>query len=228
MVGNIGRWRERPADGRLHGRRDARLFTLAGPADRLATRRRRRVLAALLAAALVGAGALTGVQLMPTRYAATSVVSFVPRPNALTSADTVQLVGQKYVVLATSPVTLAAAGRAIAAPPGLLTDATGAVLGVGTGNVSVTVTLPDRADAAEAANAVAAALVATSRTDLLVDGQQTAPAEAETAVRKPPRSLLRFASLLAAVLTGLLLWTALAGLPRPLEPASGQVAVGVR
>jgi hypothetical protein len=243
MVGNIGRGRARPAGdrlhgspqglhgafhSRLHGRRDAQRLAVADPAARRAALRRRRLLATLLAAVLVLAGALIGIQLMPVRYAATSVVSFVPRPSTLTSADTVQLVGQKYVVLATSPVTLTAAERAVGAPLGLLSGSTGAVLGTGTGNVSVTVTLPDGNDAAEAANAIALALVVASRADHLVEGQQTAPAESETAVRKPPRPLLRVAALLAASLTGLLVWTALAGLGRPREPAPEPVAVGVR
>ncbi|MEN3356143.1 MAG: hypothetical protein V7637_125 [Mycobacteriales bacterium] len=228
MAGGIGRWRGRPGRERHRGRRGELPISLASPAYRLATLRRRRLAAALSATLLVGAGALATVQLTPPRYAATSVVSFVPRPNLLASADTVQLVGQKYVVLATSPLTLEAAGSALGTPAGPLTGATAAVLGAGTGNVAVTVTLPDRARAADAANAVAAVLVRASRSDQLVEGEQTAPAVPGTAELHPPRLLLRSAAVLAAVLAGLLVWTALAGLVRPRETQQDGRTMAIR
>ncbi|HVQ94705.1 MAG TPA: hypothetical protein VMU51_26950 [Mycobacteriales bacterium] len=203
-------------------------ISLASPAYRHGVLRRRRLLAALAATLLVGVGALVAAQLLPQRYAATSVVSFVPRPNSLASADTVQLVGQKYVVVATSPVTLAAAGSRVGAPVGLLTDATTAVLGAGTGNVAVTVTLPDRSDAVEAANAVAGELVRAAQSDRLVQGEQTAAAVPATAELRPPRLLLRSVAVLAALLAGLLVWTALAGLTRPGEVLSDGVTVAIR
>jgi hypothetical protein len=223
------RWRNRPAGQRRRRRRDGPYppRSWSGEQRRVAARRRRQLLAAAGAFLAVLAGALAGVQLMSTRYAATSVVSFVPRPSSLTSADTVQLVGQKYVVLATSPITLDAAGAAVGAPLGLLTGATTAVLGAGTGNVAVTVTLPDRSDAAAAANAVAEALVRASRSDRLVEGEQTAPAVAATAEPRPARMLLRGAGGLAAVLAGALTWSALAGLAGPRD-AQDAVPVAIR
>jgi hypothetical protein len=229
MTRTLHRWRSRPA-GQRRGRRDEPRPPRPWPTEqrRARARRRLRLLATVAVFGAVLGGVLAGVQRMPTRYAATSVVSFVPRPNSLTSADTVQLVGQKYVVLATSPVTLDAAGRAVRAPLGLLTGATTAVLGAGTGNVAVTVTLPDRSDAAAAANAVAVALVRASRSDRLVAGEQTAPAVAATAVPKPPRTLLRGAGALAALLAAALTWTALAGLARPREAPVDGVAVAIR
>jgi hypothetical protein len=230
MTRKIRRWRSRPAGQRRRRRHLPAAAPRGWPAEprRAAARRRRRVLATAAVFVAVLAGALGGVQLIPTRYAATSVVSFVPRPNSQTPADTVQLVGQKYVVLATSPITLDAAGRAVRAPLGLLTGATTAVLGAGTGNVAVTVTLPDRFDAAAAANAVAVTLVQASRDDRLVAGEQTAPAVPATAEARPPRTLLRGAGGLAALLASALTWSALAGLSRPREAPRDGVTVAIR
>jgi hypothetical protein len=198
------------------------------PGGRRRVRRRRPALAAVAAFLTVLTGALLAVQAMPTTYAATSVVSFVPRPTSLMSADTVQLVGQKYVVLATSPITLDAAGVAVGAPTGLLTRATTAVLGAGTGNVAVTVTLADRYGAAVAANAVAGALVRASRSDRLVEGEQTAPAVAATAEPRPARALLRSAGVLAALLAGALAGSAVAGFARPPAAQQDGIAVAAR
>src|SRR5437016_4260797 len=83
-------------------------------ADRPETAGRLRgpVVPAAAAFLAVLAGLLAAVQAMPTRYAATSVVSFVPRPESAAAADTVQLVGEKYVVLARAPAVLETAGAA--------------------------------------------------------------------------------------------------------------------
>jgi len=172
----------------------------------------RRVPAAAAAAAFLAvlAGVLVAVQAMPTRYAATSVVSFVPRPESPAAADTVQLVGEKYVVLARAPAVLETAGAAARTPPDRLGQATSAVLGAGTGNVSVTVTLSDRDRAVAAANAVSAALVRAAAGDRLVAGEQTSPAVPATARVEPARTLLRAAGVLAALLAAALAWAAVA------------------
>src|SRR5207244_1560832 len=61
-------------------RRGQRGEAMAGSADRPRTSRRRSpALVAGIAFLAVAAGALAVVQALPTRYAATSVVSFVPR-----------------------------------------------------------------------------------------------------------------------------------------------------
>ncbi len=201
---------------------------MAGSTDRPggAGRRRAPALAAAGAFLAVLAGVLGAVQAMPTRYAATSVVSFVPRPESPAAADTVQLVGEKYVVLATSPAALRVAGEAAGTPPDALAEATTAVLGAGTGNVSITVTLPDRYRAVAAANEVAAALVRSSTGDRLVSGEQTGPAVPGTAEPKPARTLLRTAGALAALLAAALAWRAAAGLARGpgARPAGAAVA----
>jgi hypothetical protein len=223
MARSIRHWGGHPGGRRRH--EEPQPFPRTWPARRHRAGARRRALATGGAFLLVLAAGLAAIQAMPTRYAATSVVSFVPRPTALTSADTVQLVGQKYVVLATSPVTLGAAETAVGAPAGTLTDTTTAVLGAGTGNVSVTVTLRDRSDAAAAANAVAGILVRAASGDSLVTGEQTVPAVPGAAERKPARMLLRSAATLAALLAGALVWTAFAERARPPETHQDGVAM---
>lgn len=169
---------------------------------------------AVLAAAVFGAvllGALGVVQTLPTVYAASSVVSFLPRPDAPLGADTVQLVGEKYAVLATSPDVLRSVGTATGERPEDLRTATSATLAEGTGNLQVTVTLAEPDRAARAANAVAEVLVGTSSRDELVTGERTARAVAEDAEVRPARMLLRGVGLLAAALAAALVWALLAG-----------------
>lgn len=172
---------------------------------------------AVLAAAVFGAvllGALGVVQTLPTVYAASSVVSFLPRPDAPLGADTVQLVGEKYAVLATSPDVLRSVGTTTGERPEELRTATSATLAEGTGNLQVTVTLAEPDRAARAANAVAEVLVGTSSRDELVTGERTARAVAEDAEVRPARMLLRGVGLLAAALAAALVWALLAGRSR--------------
>jgi len=184
---------------KVDGRR-SRAGTRAGPA-----------LAAAAVFTAVLLGTLAVIRTLPTTYAATSVVSFLPRPEAQVPADTVQLVGQKYAVLATSPDVLQAAGAATGEPAEDLRAATTAVLGTGTGNLEVTVTLPDRDRAARAANAVTDVLIRSSGQDQLVAGELTSRAVGADADMRPARTLLGGAGLLAAALAAALAWALVAG-----------------
>jgi hypothetical protein len=171
--------------------------------------------------ATVLVGALAAVQQLPTTYAAVSVVSFLPRPETPVGADTVELVGQKYAVLATSPEVLRTAGATLGGRPDDLRAATTAVLGEGTGNLQVTVTLPDRNRAAGAANAVAGALVRASARDELVTGELVSPATGPDAEVRPARMLLRGVGGIAAVLAAALVWAVVAGGRRRERAAAG-------
>ncbi len=173
-------------------------------------RRAGAVLAAVVFAAVL-LGTLAVVQRLPTTYAAASVVSFLPRPETPVGADTVQLVGEKYAVLATSPDVLRSAGTATGDQRDDLRTATTAVLGQGTGNLQVTVTLPDRDRAAQVANAVAGVLVRASARDELVTGELISAATGPDAEVRPARMLLRGVGVLAAVLAAALVWAMIAG-----------------
>jgi hypothetical protein len=167
---------------------------------------------AVFVAVVVAALAL--VQRLPTTYAAASVVSFLPRPDGPLGADTVQLVGEKYAVLATSPDVLRSVGTVTGERPDDLRAATTAALAQGTGNLQVTVTLADPERAARAANAVADVLVRTSAQDQLVGGELTSRAVPEDAEVRPARMLLRGAGVLAAALLAALVWTIVTGRKR--------------
>jgi hypothetical protein len=171
----------------------------------------------LLAAAVfvtVLLGALGVVRTLPTAYAASSVVSFLPRPDALLGADTVQLVGQKYAVLATSPDVLRSAAAVTGDRPEDLRTATTAVLAEGTGNLRITATLADADRAARAANAVADVLIRASGRDQLVAAELTSRAIGQDAEVRPARMLLRGVGVLAAALAAALAWSLVAGVRR--------------
>jgi hypothetical protein len=156
-------------------------------------------------------GALGLVQTLPTTYAASSVVSFLPRPDAPVGADTVQLVGEKYAVLATSPDVLRSVGTVTGERSEDLRTATTAALAEGTGNLQVTVTLADPVRAARASDALADVLVRTSAEDQLVAGELTSRAVGPDAAVRPARMLLRGVGVLAAALAAALAWALVAG-----------------
>ena len=181
--------------------------------DKRSSRTGRRAESLLATAAFLAVlfGVLGAVQQLPTTYAATSVVSFLPRADAPVGADTVQLVGEKYAVLATSPDVLRNVGRATGEEATELRAVTAATLGAGTGNLEVTVTLPDADRAARVANAVADQLVRSSGRDELVGGELVSRAVGPDAEVRPARMLLRGVGLLAAALTAAVVWAVVAG-----------------
>jgi capsular polysaccharide biosynthesis protein len=162
---------------------------------------RRRWLTALLVLLLVGGAGITAARLYPTSWAATAIVSFTPRPEVGIPVDTVALVAQRYAVVVTSD---ASAQRITAEVPGTTTDeiadAIAAELETGTGNLRITVQLPDRALAAAAANAAARELVDEAADDDLVHSDLSAAATERGAALMPPRLLLYAGAVLAAVL----------------------------
>jgi capsular polysaccharide biosynthesis protein len=160
----------------------------------------------VLAGAIAAVSALVGIEVMPTRYAATSVVSLVPRPTAVTSADTVRLLGKKYVVVATSATIMQRVGDAIGAQPDELLSSTTANLDAHTDNLTITVVRSDRQSAVDAANAVADALVRRSRFDELAQVEVTSPASAGRVEVSPSGPLLRSAGAVGAVIVGVLAW----------------------
>jgi capsular polysaccharide biosynthesis protein len=164
----------------------------------------RRWRTAVLAFVLVLVAGVTAVQLYPTRWAATAVVSFTPRTDV--SVDTVALVAQRYAVVVTSDAT---AERIAAETSGASADAiAGAIsteLEVGTGNLRITVALPTRATAVAAANAAADGLQTVAQDDELVTGTVAAGATERGATLTPPRQLLYAAVVASALLLAVVL-----------------------
>jgi capsular polysaccharide biosynthesis protein len=156
---------------------------------------------------------LGGIQLLPPSYAATAVVSFSPRPTAMSTAETVQLVCQKYVVIATSGQTMHAASAMVGLSPEELSTSTTVTLEAGTANVDITVERPDRDAAVAAANAIAEVLVRDAADDPLVTGETTSPALSSRVTTKPARSVLRAAAVIAALLVGVWVLTIRRGRP---------------
>ena len=156
-------------------------------------------------AILAGAGAfvavLSVVQAWPTTYAATCVVSFSHRPDAIASVDLMQVTGEKYVVIATSDELLRVAAGRLGIDVDELARSTTATLSAGTGNIEITVERPDRGEAVRATNAVADIVVDRSSSDAFSVAEVTSMATTSRAKTKPPRLLL---TAVGAVASGLL------------------------
>jgi O-antigen ligase len=167
---------------------------------------RRAILAGLLAGLLVLGTGLAVIAQQPTRYAATSTVSFAPRSQPAISADIVRLAAGKYAVTAGAKSTLDSAARGNSMTTSQLRDDLAVSVQQETSNVDIQVTAADPADAAGAANAVAATVARKADRDRLISGEVTAPADPDAAKRKPSRTLLMTVAIVAAVLAGG--WTA--------------------
>lgn len=188
---------------------------------------RRAALAGVVVFFLLFSGGLGVIRALPTTYAATTVISIMPRPGSGMAADTVQLAGKKYVVIATSVTTLEATASAVGVAPDQLSHATSAVLDAGTGNVEITVNWRDRQQAVNAANAIASVLVRRSMQDLLVLAEATSPAVESRAEVKPARTLLVIASGLAAALAAVLAWAVVKARLRPRREGQGSTRLRV-
>ncbi len=199
----------------------SRQSTLGGNMPSYPRHRRGRglVVVSLVTTVVLLAAALAAVQFWPARYAATSVVSLTPRQGVIASADTIELVGQKYAVVATSSDLLQTAGRSLAIDPDDLGSTTTVALAAGTGNLQIVVERPDRAQAVAAANLVAQLVTQSAANDPLVVAEVTASASPSRAVLKPSRPILRAIATIVVLLLGLGLWSVLSGRWR--RPAVG-------
>lgn len=181
---------------------------------------RRPAIVSFLAAAGAFAAALVLIQVWPTTYQASTVITFTPRPDTVASADFVHLLGEKYVVIAASATVMQSVGDALGIDPDVLSDSTTVTLSAGTGNVEIAVERPDRAAAVSAANAVADTVVRRTANDALTTAEVTSPAIASRATAKPPRQLMAAVGLTASVLLGASVWAVWTGRLR----ARGRVA----
>lgn len=169
-------------------------------AARASALRRRGVLAALLAGLLVLVAGLVIIEQLPTRYSTKSTISFAPRSQPNVSADVIELVANKYAVVASSTASVAAAAEAASVTRKELRNALSISVAANTANLDIAVSLSDANEAATAANTIAAVVSRAAADDQLIAGEITARADPVAAQLQPSRSLLRVVAVAAALL----------------------------
>ncbi|HEV8602069.1 MAG TPA: AAA family ATPase [Gaiellaceae bacterium] len=148
-------------------------------------------------------GATVYVESLQSQYDGQALVAVGPRPNQPTAgADTVRVIAPKYVEYVTARSTVEKVAPEIGEDPDVLEEAISARVATDTGNVTITVRLPDPERAAEAANAFARETVTFSKTDPLLVAQQVTQALPPKKPAAPPRRLLEAAALLVGILLG--------------------------
>jgi tyrosine-protein kinase len=158
----------------------------------------------LLIAALFTLGATIYVESLPAQYDGEAIVAIAPRAEvASADANTVRIVGPKYVEYVTAPSTVAVVAPRIGEKRGTLETAVDANIATDTGNMTITVRLPNARRAARAANAFARQAIVFSERDPLLSAEVVAHALQPGAPSAPPRRLLEAAALLVGLLQGI-------------------------
>jgi succinoglycan biosynthesis transport protein ExoP len=148
-------------------------------------------------------GATIYVETLQAQYDGEALVAVGPRPHVPTAgADTVRVIAPKYVEYVTARSTVQLVAPRIGEDEETLEKAVSARVATDTGNVTITVRLPDPDRAARAANAFAEQALEFSKTDPLLTGQLVARALPPTSPAAPPRRLLEAAALLVGILLG--------------------------
>ncbi|MDQ1439557.1 MAG: tyrosine-protein kinase [Acidimicrobiaceae bacterium] len=163
-------------------------------------RRRWRIATAVALAFVIGA-TLYAYQL-PNSYQGRVVVAFAPRKDVNIGGDIVRQVLPKYVAYATARATLDRVANDLGERPAILRQAVTAGVAVDSGNLSITAELGSARRAADAANAVAAAVISFADVDPLLQAVIVAPALPESVPSGPPRTLIEAAALVVGVLLG--------------------------
>jgi tyrosine-protein kinase len=159
---------------------------------------------ALVVAALFTFGAVLYVESLPAQYDGKALVAISPRPSAPSaSADTVRVIGPKYVAYVTARSTIATVAPQVGEDPQTLEHAVDAAVPTDTGNMTVTVRLPSPERAARSANAFAERAVEFSATDSLLRAQLVARALPPDEPASPPRRLLEAAAGFVGLLLGI-------------------------
>ena len=166
---------------------------------------RRRWMPVTIVTIFVVAGAAWYVESLPDQYEAQALVALGPRTKREASADTVRVVGPKYVEYLSAPSTIREVGLQVDQDPATLEDAVEATLALDTGNLTIAAELPSREDAADVANEFAAAAVDLAAADKLLSGELLAAALPPDEPSGPPRRLFESAALLAGLLLGVTL-----------------------
>jgi capsular exopolysaccharide synthesis family protein len=147
-------------------------------------------------------GATVYVETLPSQYDGKTLVAVGPRAGSGAGSDDVRVIAPKYVEYVTARSTVEKVAPRIGEDPDTLEKAVTASVATDTGNVTITVRLPDAERAARAANAFAQQAVAFSRTDRLMLAQQVTQALPPDTPSAPPRRLLEAAALLIGILLG--------------------------
>jgi capsular exopolysaccharide synthesis family protein len=173
----------------------------AGLSDVLEALRRRKWTALLVALPLF-LGVVLYAESLDNVYESSAIVSLSPQPGREIGADTIRVLGPKYVAYVTARPTIdIAAGRAGVAA-GALRAGADASIAPETANLTISVELRDPDLAAAAANELARVAVNLSKSDRLLNAVLLVPAVPVHTPSGPPRRLLELGGLLLAVLAG--------------------------
>jgi capsular exopolysaccharide synthesis family protein len=163
---------------------------------------RRRWYLVVLVALAAAIGVYAYAALLDDYYDSETVLAFAPRPDVNASSDIVRVVLPKYATFVTSERTIRRVARERGESASELDSATTATIAADSGNLSITVRLPQPGRAARAANALANATLDYAQDDPLVDASVPAPALPESGPSGPPRSLYLAAGLILGLVLG--------------------------
>src|SRR6266508_3422753 len=155
-----------------------------------------------LIAVLFTLGATVYVESLQSEYDGQALVAVQPRLNTQAGADDVRVIAPKYVEYVTARSTVEKVAPGIGEDPDVLADAVTSRVAADTGNITITVRLPDPRRAANAANALAREAVTFSSTDRLLVAQQVTEALPPKQPAAPPRRLLEAVALLVGLMLG--------------------------
>lgn len=143
------------------------------------------------------------VSTLPSQYDGVAIVSVAPRAGVSNAgADTVRVIGPKYVAFVTSPQVASVVARETGVSRTDVQDALDATIQPDTGNITITARLESPILAARVANAAAAEAVDFGKSDELLTSEIVAGAIADAVPAAPPRRLIIAASVLVALLLG--------------------------
>jgi receptor protein-tyrosine kinase len=161
----------------------------------------RRWYLVLLVAAATAIGVYAYTSLLDDYYDSETVLAFAPKPDVNASSDTVRVVIPRYAAFTTAKRTIREVAAELGEDPDELEGAITAAIAPDSGNLSITVRLPQPRRASRAANALADANLEFAQDDQLLEAIVAAPALPDDAPSGPPRNLY----LAAGVLIGLVL-----------------------
>ena len=164
---------------------------------------RRRWKVTFIVALFVAAGAAYYVESLPNQYEATALVALSPRTRVGATADTVRVVGPKYVEYLTAPSTIEEVAPLLNIDPDDIEDGLDATIATDTGNLSVTAEMGSPSEAEDVADAFANRAVDLADTDKFLSGELLAEALPPNEPSGPPRRLFEAAAVVAALLLGI-------------------------